>query len=596
MVSFSLMDERTVLRQPICCIVGHVDHGKTKLLDKIRGTAVQTGEAGGITQAIGASIIPLKTIKGICGPLLGKDANFSIPGLLFIDTPGHAAFTNLRKRGGNLADIAILIVDVNEGFKPQTIESIEILKSFKTPFIVAANKIDLIPGFRKIEKPLVQSIPEQDPFFQEKLDTKIYELVGKLSEFGLESERFDRVESYTKQIAIIPTSAITGDGISELLMVLVGLAQKFLENNIRLHIGAAAKGSVLEVKESAGLGKTMDVIIYDGILKRGDKIMIGGLEEPIATKVKALFEPKELCEIRDKKSKFCAVSEVKAATGVKISALGIDDVIAGMPLRSYTDSEFEQVKADIQKQVQEVLVETDKEGIVIKADTLGSIEALTLLLKEKDISVRKASIGKITKKDIMDAETGYEKDPLKSVILGFNSEREADVSSTDKVKIITNNIIYKIIEEYELWVEQTRNIMEAKELDQLTRPAKLKLMPQFLFRASNPAIIGVDVLEGKIKVGATVMKPDGTQVADIRSIKEDQDNLSSVTKGKQVAMAFAGVTIGRQLKGDEELYSYIPEPEFRKIKDKAKYLSKGEMELMKEIAQIMRKENPVWGV
>ncbi|MBU0757046.1 MAG: translation initiation factor IF-2 [Nanoarchaeota archaeon] len=590
------MDERTVLRQPICCIVGHVDHGKTKLLDKIRGTAVQTGEAGGITQAIGASIIPLKTIKGICGPLLGKDANFSIPGLLFIDTPGHAAFTNLRKRGGNLADIAILIVDVNEGFKPQTIESIEILKSFKTPFIVAANKIDLIPGFRKIEKPLVQSIPEQDPFFQEKLDTKIYELVGKLSEFGLESERFDRVESYTKQIAIIPTSAITGDGISELLMVLVGLAQKFLENNIRLHIGAAAKGSVLEVKESAGLGKTMDVIIYDGILKRGDKIMIGGLEEPIATKVKALFEPKELCEIRDKKSKFCAVSEVKAATGVKISALGIDDVIAGMPLRSYTDSEFEQVKADIQKQVQEVLVETDKEGIVIKADTLGSIEALTLLLKEKDISVRKASIGKITKKDIMDAETGYEKDPLKSVILGFNSEREADVSSTDKVKIITNNIIYKIIEEYELWVEQTRNIMEAKELDQLTRPAKLKLMPQFLFRASNPAIIGVDVLEGKIKVGATVMKPDGTQVADIRSIKEDQDNLSSVTKGKQVAMAFAGVTIGRQLKGDEELYSYIPEPEFRKIKDKAKYLSKGEMELMKEIAQIMRKENPVWGV
>ncbi len=583
------------LRQIVIATLGHVDHGKTKLLDKIRGSATQIGEAGGITQAIGASIIPLETVKKICGSLLGDKMKFNIPGLLFIDTPGHAAFTTLRKRGGSIADIAILVIDVNEGLKPQTIESIEILKNFKTPFVIAANKIDLIPGYKQLDKNLIKNINNQDPFVIEKLDTKIYEIVGKLSELGLNSERFDRVEDYTKQVAIIPVSAVNGDGIPELLMVLIGLAQKFLETSLRLHTLGNAKGTVLEIKETQGLGKTLDVIIYDGILKKNDKLIIGGIEKPIETRVKALLCPVPLREMRDKKTQFKNVDFVVAATGVKICAPDIDNVIAGMPIQSFSEDIKQKVIFEIQKEVQEVIIKTEEKGIIIKADTLGSLEALTFLLKEKNIPLRKASIGRITKKDMTDAESNYEKDPLEAVLLGFNVERDTDVSSSERVKIITSDIIYKIIEEYDSWKEQQKRLMEAKELDNLTRPCKLQLIPNFVFRQSNPAIVGVDILEGKIKSGSQLMK-NGISITTVKDIQHEKEHLQNVTKGKQVAISLDHVTVGRQINEGDILYSYIPEEDFRAMKKLTKYLSQGEIDVLKTIAEIMRAKNPVWGI
>ena len=583
------------LRQSIIGVLGHVDHGKTKLLDKIRGSATQSGESGGITQAIGASIIPLQTVKKICGNLLDNKSDFSIPGLLFIDTPGHAAFSTLRKRGGSIADIAILVIDINEGLKPQTIESIEILKGSKTPFVIAANKIDLVPGYKQKDKLLLKNLNNQDPYVQEHIDTKLYEILGKLSELGLNSERFDRVEDYTKQVAIIPVSAITGDGIPELLMVLIGLAQKFLEENLKLHVEGNAKGSVIEVKETTGLGVTLDVIIYDGILKRGDKIMIGGLDKPIETRVKALLCPLPLNEMRDKKTKFKAQSEVTAATGVKISAPGIDNVIAGMPIQSYTDKIKKQVSEEIQKQVKDVVVETGDSGIIIKADTLGSLEALTFLLKEKEIPVRKARIGKISKKDITDAESNYDKNPLHSVILGFNVDRDAEVSGNQKVKIITNDIIYKIIEEYELWSEQQGKILEAKKLDDLIRPCKIQIMKNHVFRQCDPAICGCEIIEGKLTTSTRLMK-EHKAISNVKSIQQEKESIKSITKGNQVAVSMDSIIIGRQVHEGDFLYSFIPENDFRKLKNLAKFLSKGEIELLKEIAEKMRKDNPMWGV
>jgi translation initiation factor 5B len=583
------------LRQAVIGVLGHVDHGKTKLLDKIRGSATQLGESGGITQAIGASIIPLDTIKKICGSLLSEKTKFNIPGLLFIDTPGHAAFTTLRKRGGSIADIAILVVDINEGLKPQTVESIEILKSFKTPFVIAANKIDLIPGYRQIDKNLLKNINSQDPFVTEKIETKLYEIVGKLSELGLNSERFDRVEDYTKQVALVPVSAIKGDGIPELLMVIIGLAQKYLEQSLRFHVKGNAKGTVLEVKETTGLGKTLDIIIYDGILHKNDRIIIGGLEKPVDTKVKALLCPLPLKEMRDRKTQFKGVNYVSAATGVKICAPDIEDVIAGMPLQSYTQENKEKVLSEIRREVQDVMIQTQEKGIIVKADTLGSLEALTFLLKEKSIPVRKATIGRITKKDITDAESAYEKNPLEAVILGFNVERDPEVSSSERVKIITSDIIYRIIEEFEQWREQQTKLMEAKELDNLVRPCKLHLIPNYVFRQSNPAIVGVDILEGKIRTGTQLMKT-GTSLTTVRSIQHEKENLQTVTKGKQVALSLDHVTVGRQINEGDTLYSYIPEDDFRAIKKLTKYLSQGEIEVLKKIAEIMREANPVWGI
>lgn len=589
-----------MIRKPVISILGHVDHGKTKLLDTIRQTTVIDREAGAITQAIGASIVPIETIQRLCGDLLKKlNLDVKFPGLLFIDTPGHAAFTNLRRRGGNLADIAILVIDINEGFKPQTIEAIEILKKYKTPFIVAANKIDLISGWQKKDMGLMQSINSQSETTITLLETKLYQLVTKFEEMGVKTERFDRVDDYTKEIAIVPICAKTAEGLPELLMVMTGLVQKYLEQNLNIEVKGPGKGTILEIKEEKGMGTTLDVIIYDGTIKVNDKIVIGSIKEPIVTKVRALFEPAPLSEMREKKSSFKSVKEVHAAIGVKVSAPNIDEAIAGMPLR-VVDNNEEELKEKIQKEVEEVLIETDKEGIIVKADSLGSVEAMITILKDKDISIRKAAIGDITKKDISDAQANYDQDPLKAIVLGFNvvmtKDAEENVKDTN-VTVLTNKVIYRLVEDYESWEAGQKKKLEAAGLDVLTRPCKMKIMQNLIFRQSNPAIVGMDIEIGKVKVGTRLIKDGNPKpVTKIKSMKEEKDNVNEAEAPKQLAVAMEGITMGRQLNEGDTLYAYIPEPEFREIKKFTKFLKKEEIKVLKEFVEIMRKENPVWGV
>jgi translation initiation factor 5B len=591
-------------RSPIIAVLGHVDHGKSSILDRIRNTAIIDTEAGGITQAIGASIVPLHIIKNFCDRL-NVQFNFIIPGLLFIDTPGHEAFTSLRKRGGNLADIAILVIDINEGFKPQTIEAFDILRNYKTPFIIALNKIDLINGFKIKEdlknKSLLENINAQDFQVSQDIESKLYNIVAYITEkFGMESERYDRCD-YTKQLAIVPCSAKIGLGIPELLMVLTGLTQRYLENTLicNLEPNTPSKGTILEIKNSEGLGLCMDAIIYDGIMRVNDTLIIGGIDKPIVTKVKGMFEPKAMTDMRDKRTKFQSIREINAATGIRISAPEIEGVIAGMPLVSCPQGTpvhiIEELKNKIQKEVEEVLIETDKEGIVIKADTIGSLEAIIKLLKDKNIKIRKASVGNITKKDITDAESNYENEPTESVILGFNVLNESGIKN-DKVKIITSNIIYKLIEDYDSWKEQETKKIEQKELEGLTRPCKIEYLANYTFRANNPAIIGIEVLTGQLKTGINIMKSDGKILTHIKELQKNKESVNILEKKEQAAASLPGVTVGRQISEGEIFYSAIPETDFRKLKTLTKYLSKEETTLLKEIAEIMRKDNPVWGI
>ncbi|MBT6774697.1 translation initiation factor IF-2 [Candidatus Woesearchaeota archaeon] len=592
-------------RKVLLTVVGHVDHGKTSLLDKIRQTAVTKGEAGGITQAVGVSIIPMTTIQKICGSLLDAfKGNLTVPGLLAIDTPGHAAFTSLRKRGGSLADIAILIVDINEGFKPQTIESIEILKANKVPFIIAANKVDLIHGWQYDKsKLLMQNINSMNTQMQGEFEKKLYELVGTVAEHDLQSERFDRVEDYTKQIAIVPVSAHTGQGIPELLMVLTGLAQKFLEKKLEIEETGNCKGTILEVKEEKGMGTTLDAIIYNGQLKVNDTLVIGGIDQSIVVKVRALLEPAELSEMREKKSSFKNVKQVTAATGVKISAPGLNEAISGMPIRSCSgkdNDEIEKLKQEVQEEVGEIIVDCDEcLGVIIKADTIGGLEALRNLLQGKNIPVSNASIGNVTKKDLSKLESLKEKDEFKAVILGFTIKVPEDLTEQvngKKLKIITNNVIYKIIEDYEKYLETLKKDIEMRKLSKLVRPCKFAVLKGYTFRQSNPAIMGVEIEIGQIKTGDPIMNKEGKQITTAKSMREGKENISLAQQGKQLAMSMDGVTVGRQVDEGDFLYTDIPEEDFRKLKEMKKHLSKMEIEVLKEVAEIKRKNNPVWGI
>lgn len=587
------------IRSPIVSVLGHVDHGKSSVLDAIRNTNILATEAGAITQAIGASIIPAATLLKKSGALLEKlGVRLTIPGLLFIDTPGHAAFTSLRKRGGSLADIAILVVDINEGFKPQTIEAIEILKAAKTPFIIAANKLDLISRFevpKDTSSAVLGTIANQRPEVTALIEKRMYELVGQMYEkFQIVAERFDRIEDFTQQIAIIPISAKTQIGLSELLMVLSALAQKYLEKNLLLEESGPAKGTILEVKEEQGLGKTIDLILYNGTLRVGDTIVIGGTDGPITTHVRAMFEPKDNQEMRDTKSNFAPVKEVVAATGVKLGCPNIDGVTSGMPLVSCENKPetIKETRDFVQSQIDDSKIELDEEGIVIKADNIGSLEALAVLLRDKGFKIRKASVGNISKKDVTEAESNYEKNPLLSVILGFNIPNE---QSTDKIKIITHKVIYHIIEEYEEWAKEEQKKQDAKALEGLPKPAKMEILPNCIFRQTNPCVMGVEILGGTLQTNMPLIKKGGDKLNFIKEIQHKKENVKEAEKGEQVAISVNGITGGRHVNEGDILYTDISPIDYRKFKENAKLLSEDEKEVLKEIAEIKRKENPLWG-
>ncbi|HUV24636.1 MAG TPA: translation initiation factor IF-2 [Methanomassiliicoccales archaeon] len=581
------------IRQPIVSVLGHVDHGKTKLLDYIRGTTVVQKEAGLITQHIGATEVPIDHIYDVCSALI-KQRNFTVPGLLFIDTPGHHSFTTLRARGGALADLAILVIDVNEGLKPQTIESINILRRFKTPFVIALNKIDLIPGWRQHPgKPFSFSIKDQMDQVRTELDNRIYDLIGKFYSEGLSVDRYDRIENFTKNIAMVPVSAKTGEGIPELLLVLIGLAQRFLEEMLETEEGGPAKGTILELKEEKGLGPTLDVIIYSGKLKRGDQVALGTRGEPLLTKVKAILKPKPLDEIRDPRERFDQLKEVTAAAGIKISCQNVEGVVAGAPLMVIKGNK-DRVLNEVMEETR-VHIDTQDEGVLIKADAIGSLEALAYEAKNADIPIKKYELGDISRRDIV--EFSSQRDGLHRTILGFNVNVLADAKEALQdfdVKIFLNDVVYRLIEEYEEWRDKERNKIESDKRSQFAFPGKIKILPGCVFRASKPAIVGVRVLAGRIRPGQTLVNREGKDIGRIKSLRSGEDPLREAVMGEEIAVAIEGATVGRQIDVEDILYVVVLESKVRELQ--AFDLNEDERMILEELIVIKRKVDSFWGM
>ncbi|RBQ24614.1 putative translation initiation factor IF-2 [Candidatus Methanobinarius endosymbioticus] len=584
------------IRSPIVSVLGHVDHGKTTLLDFIRGSTIASKEAGGITQHIGATEIPIGTIENICGDFIGKlTIQKDIPGLFFIDTPGHEAFTSLRKRGGALADLAILIVDINEGFKPQTFEALNILKMYKTPFIIVANKVDRLFGWESYENTLFSELfANQAKSVQLDLDKQIYELVGILHKEGFQSERFERISDFASQISIIPISAKSGEGIVELLAMLLGLAQEYLTEQLKIKENSPAKGTVLEIKEETGLGVTVDTIIYDGILKKYDEIALMETGDVLTTKIRSILRPLPLEEMRDSKKKFKKVDEVVAAAGIKIAAPNLDNVISGSPLRVTKDGS--RVKEEILQEIEDITIHTNDNGVMAKADTLGSLEALVNLLQSMDIPIRTAEIGDVSKRDVINASIVQKEDPSHGVIIAFNVKvhpiAQEELDNSD-IKLFSGNVIYQIAEEYEEWIKNKEKEQKQKWLDAIVKPAKIRSIPKLIFRQSKPAIAGIEVLSGNVKQSSTLINENGDLVGTIESMQDKGDNLPSISRGQKVAMAIKDAVVGKNFEEGDTLYINIPEKHYkileREFKDK---LTEDEFETLNEILDIKRKFDP----
>lgn len=584
----------TKIRQPIVTVCGHVDHGKTSILDCLRGTSVQEEEKGGITQKISFTLYPMEQLKLTC-PLIDKSGiKLNIPGFLLIDTPGHAAFTNLRKRGGSLADLAILVIDINEGIKPQTAEVIQILKLNKTPFLIALNKIDNISGWRKNpDKPLKENIESQATNVKQTFDERYMTLIGALNSYGFDSDLYYNISDFTKKIALVPCSARTKEGIQELVMILCGLSQKYLEDKLRL--GKEPKGVLLEIKKEKSTNY-IEAILYDGELKKSDTIAIANFDttkEPIVTKIRILEE------IQPLNSKFIPKESATASTGIRMQLIEKEEVLPGMPFEIYKNN-MKELKEKFNKEISEK-IRTKSSGIIAKADSLGSLEALMFLLENQKVPVVKAGIGNINKADVISAKANIDINELDAIIAGFNVAVEEDAKELirdqgAKIKVITEDVVYKLIENLVDWRLEKQNAIEKKRLMELTTICKLKVLHQYVFRNTSPAIFGVKVEAGKLKQQIHFIDEKGEKVGKIKNIQSEKKSIAEANEGMEVAISMPGVNFERVMKDKNFIYSDMGESQFRNFKKNKDLLSGSEMKALQEIAEIKKKVKADWGM
>jgi len=594
------MDENN-RRQPIVAVLGHVDHGKTSVLDYIRSlgqdrqSSVMAREAGGITQHIGATEVPAKLLNEFCSPLMGGK-EFLSPGLLFIDTPGHHSFSTLRTRGGSLADIAILVIDLMEGCQPQTLESIRILKNAKTPFVVCANKVDRIHGWRSVNgRSAAEAMKDQDSHAMGLFEQKFWHLVGQFGEQGFNLDMYNKISDFTQNIPLVPCSAKEGEGMQDLLATTIGLAEKFLDEQLS-DVEGSSEGTVLEMKEERGLGKTLDVIMYRGRISKGDEIVVATNQGPMVTRVRGLFRPRGMAEMRDAGDRWDAIETVQAAAGLKLAAPDLEGILAGTTLRVLPeDTELRQQALDAAEDESEISIELDEEeGIVIKADTLGGLEALAFELHnlENPIPIRSAGIGPVNKRDLRGAENAA--NPLQRVILAFSTsvqtETAEELEKEDcKVEYIGSDIIYHILEQFETWTENRKIELEKEKREKIVYPGKIIILTDHIFRRSGPAVVGVRILGGRLHIGQRLMTIEGKNVGQIKSIRTGDTSHKEAKQGEEVAIAIQGATIGRGIDEEDVLLVDVPANHIRRLRKLE--LTSSEQEILDELTALHRADD-----
>ncbi|GAA6090279.1 eukaryotic translation initiation factor 5B [Tachysurus ichikawai] len=531
------------LRSPVVCVLGHVDTGKTKILDKLRHTHVQDGEAGGITQQIGATNVPLETIVEQTKMVKNFDReNIKIPGMLIIDTPGHESFSNLRNRGSSLCDIAILVVDIMHGLEPQTLESINLLKEKKCPFIVALNKIDRLYDWKKSpDTDVVATLKKQKKNTKDEFDERAKAVMLEFAQQGLNAALFYENKDPRTFVSLVPTSAHSGDGMGNLIALLVELTQTMLAR--RLAHCDELRAQVMEVKALPGMGTTIDVILINGCLREGDTIIVPGVEGPIITQIRGLLLPPPLKELRVK-NQYEKHKEVNTSQGVKILGKDLEKTLAGLPLLvAHKDDEIPVLRDDLVRELKQTLnaIKLEEKGVYVQASTLGSLEALLEFLRTSKVPYAGINIGPVHKKDVMKASTMLEHDPQYAVILAFDVKIERDsqeMADSLGVRIFSAEIIYHLFDAFTKYREDYKKQKQEEFKHVAVFPCKLRILPQFIFNSRDPIVMGVTVEAGVLKTGTPLCVPSKAfvDIGIVTSIEMNHKPVDTAKKGQEICV------------------------------------------------------------
>lgn len=531
------------LRAAVVCVLGHVDTGKTKILDKLRRTNVQDGEAGGITQQIGATNVPIENIKEQTKHVKGvNEIAFKLPGLLIIDTPGHESFSNLRNRGSSLCDIAILVIDIMHGLEPQTIESINLLKQKKTPFIVALNKIDRLYDWQSAQRKDVRDILKmQQSNTQLEFEKRSKEVILQLNEQGLNAALFYENPDPRSYVSLVPTSAVTGEGMGNLLAMIVQACEGPLHK--RLIFSQQLLATVLEVKAIPGLGTTIDAILINGTLHEGDTMVVAGTDGPIVTQIRSLLMPQPMKELRVKNA-YIEHKEVVGAQGVKIAAKELEKAIAGLNLLvAQKPDEVDILKEEVARELKSALssIKLSERGVYVQASTLGSLEALLEFLRASKIPYSAIRIGPVVKRDVMKASAMLEHDSQFATILAFDVKIERDAQELADnlgVKIFAADIIYHLFDSFTAYREELKQRKREEFKHIAVFPCKLKVLPQFVFNSRDPIVAGVMVEAGILKEGTPICVPskEFVELGVVTSIEINHKQVDTARKGQEVCI------------------------------------------------------------
>lgn len=571
------MSNNNTLKAPVVCFLGHVDAGKTSLMDIIRDTSIQENESGGITQNIGSSFISIADIREKTTTIKGKFCvEHIIPGFLIIDTPGHQAFSSLRERGSSLCDLGILVIDIEEGLQPQTIESIKLLTSKKVPFVIAATKLDKIynweetnclslqNAFKKQTKDVVMTVVSY-------IDSIKYELKKE----GVKSEFYSKNKKTNRVYSIIPVSSKTKEGLADLLSFLVYLSQNWMSGKITYQ--DKIKASIMNCHQDRNQGWVIDVILSNGTLNIGDKFAVAKKSGP------HLFTVRNLLTQNTNSKLWIQHQSVRASAGVRILGSSLDNCYTGTRLYLAIDPKKALEKVDRELTDFWKVFNYNQNGIVLMAETLGELEACYNVFKEQSINVLDVKIGRLVDTDIgrvklkLDGELKNEN----RVIIFFGDKTEKQKTELDKcaishkIKLIISPVVYHLLEKYQEYKDkclENRRVTLTNSGEAIF-PCRLRILKQHIYMTggSDDILMGVKVMKGILHKGTPLIVPGKNVVlGKVISIQKNHKELDKLESGKEACIRVNKddyVSYGRHFDFKDIVVSHISRESIDILKD-----------------------------